>query len=50
MMGRPHIITQRASGGLVNLVEVSPKGDVIRTLARSLPYRIARDLIRRGEP
>jgi hypothetical protein len=47
MMRAQPITRPSRSGKGVDVIEVSPKGDVLRTLAKGVPYSLAKSIIRR---
>jgi hypothetical protein len=48
-MMHPQTITQPSrTGGGTDVILVSPKGDVIRTIARGISYKRAIEIVRRG--
>jgi hypothetical protein len=45
--GGPQAITQLAGGGKYNVVEVDSRGTHLRTIARKVPYSLAKAIIKR---
>lgn len=43
----PQAITQPAGAGKVNVIEVDDRGTVLRTLARRVPYGLAKAIIQK---